>query len=73
MWINLSAYGNHAELDDIILNKGKLWLDSGLMFGAGGEGFWRINVACPRSVLLTGLNRLAECIAQYYSSIKGNL
>lgn len=46
------------ELDDLIVNRAKLWLDRGTMFGRGGAGFQRINVACPRSVLMEALERL---------------
>ena len=33
---------------------------TGAAFGPGGEGFIRVNIACPRSVLQEALNRLAE-------------
>jgi cystathionine beta-lyase len=35
-----------------------LWLDSGAMFGKDGEGFERINIACPRAVLKTAFDQL---------------
>ena len=44
----------------MICKKAKLWLDSGAIFGADGEGFERINIACPRSVLKEALDRLRE-------------
>ena len=46
------------ELDRLIVHEAKLWLDRGTMFGRGGAGFQRINVACPRSVLMEALERL---------------
>lgn len=59
LWLDFSDYGyTDKQLDDIIINKAKLWLDGGHIFGAGGEGFQRINIACPRSVLEEGLKRL---------------
>ena len=61
LWLDFSDYGlSDEEIDDIIINKGKLWLDSGHIFGTGGSGFQRINVACPQSVLKEGLSRLAD-------------
>jgi cystathionine beta-lyase len=58
-WLDFSAFGLSAgELDNVIVNKAKLWLNSGPSFGLGGEGFQRINVACPRSVLQGALERL---------------
>ncbi len=50
------------ELDDVIINKAGLWLDSGRIFGKTGEGFQRINVACPRSVLKEGLERIRKAL-----------
>lgn len=50
------------ERERKITNQGKLWLDSGTMFGTGGEGFERINIACPRSVLKEALNRLERAV-----------
>ncbi len=47
-----------SELENLIIHKAKLWLDSGKIFGKCGEGFQRINVACPRSVLKTALDRI---------------
>ena len=62
LWLDFSAYGlSDPELDDIIIHQGKLWLDSGHIFGTGGKGFQRINAACPWSVLEDGLSRLANC------------
>ena len=54
--LNLSV----AALDDIIVNKAKLWLDSGKIFGTSGRGYQRINVACPRAYLEEGLSALCS-------------
>ncbi len=48
------------ELEDLIVNRAKLWLDSGKIFGKSGEGFQRINVACPRQILEEALHRIRE-------------
>lgn len=47
-----------AELDEAIIRKAGLWLDSGAIFGKAGEGFQRINTACPRSILRRAMERL---------------
>ena len=52
------------ELEDLIVKKAGLWLDSGDIFGAAGRGFERINVACPRSVLTEALERLARAVRE---------
>jgi len=46
------------EIDEIILHKARLWLNSGSLFGKNGQGFERVNLACPRSVLSEALTRL---------------
>ena len=45
------------ELEHDLLDKAKLWLNAGTMYGTEGEGFMRWNIACPRTRLLDGLNR----------------
>ncbi len=59
VWLDFRETGLNAdELEDLIVHKAKLWLDSGKIFGECGRGFQRINVACPRSVLLEALERI---------------
>ena len=63
LWLDctglLAATGLEAdELDDFILEEAGLWLDDGAIFGAGGRGFTRMNVACPRATLDEALDRL---------------
>lgn len=48
---------------DAIENKGKLWLDTGSMFGEAGIGYERINIACPRATLEECLNRLRKAFS----------
>ena len=50
------------ELENLIVHKAKLWLDSGAIFGKAGEGFERINIACPRSILKEALERLKKAV-----------
>lgn len=59
VWLDFRGTGlNVEQLDDLIIHKAKLWLDSGKIFGDSGKGFQRINVACPRVVLEDALSRL---------------
>lgn len=63
VWIDFRDTGLSAEeLDEMIIHKAKLWLDSGKIFGECGRGFQRINVACPRSVLKEALRRIEEAL-----------
>ncbi len=65
-WMDCSALGlSDQALDNFIVHKAKLWLDAGTMFGAGGEGFQRINIACPRSILKQALDQLALAIDEH--------
>ncbi len=51
------------ELEEMILYKAGLWLDSGAIFGDSGRGFQRINAACPRSVLGEALERIKNALS----------
>jgi cystathionine beta-lyase len=51
------------KVNRLIIEKGKLWLDDGAIFGPGGEGFQRLNAACPRSVLKEALERIALALS----------
>ena len=63
VWLDFRGTGlSVEELDDKIINQAKLWLDSGKIFGNCGEGFQRINVACPRKVLEEALERIKKVI-----------
>jgi len=64
LWLDFRALGlTDRELDDLIVNKAKLWLDAGTMFGAGGTGFQRVNIACPRSLLEQAMKQLKEAVS----------
>lgn len=61
VWLDFREYGlRRGELDQFITQKAGLWLDSGSMFGKVGEGFQRINIACPRKLLAEALQKLVS-------------
>lgn len=61
VWLDFRKYGlSDSELNRRIVHKAGLWLDRGTMFGKGGEGFQRINIACPRSILNEALEKLVS-------------
>lgn len=63
VWLDFRGTGIAPEsLDDLIIHKAKLWLDSGKIFGDSGKGFQRINVACPRKTLTEALKRLESIL-----------
>lgn len=62
-WVDVSAYRSDGPaLERELVERGKILLECGERFGAGGGGFIRINCACPRSLLLEGLARIAGCL-----------
>ncbi len=63
IWLDFCALGLPEEkLEHLIVHEAKLWLDSGAIFGSAGEGFERVNIACPRAVLKEALNRLYRAV-----------
>ncbi|MEG0887049.1 MAG: PatB family C-S lyase [Bacteroides sp.] len=55
---------SQEKLVDLFVNGAHLALNNGTTFGKEGEGFMRLNVACPRSVLEKALNQLQNAINQ---------
>ena len=65
VWLDFRGCGRRGGvLDRCIIEKAGLWLDSGAMFGQSGEGFQRINIACPREILKEALERLAAAFEE---------
>ena len=65
VWLDFRALGlSEEELEDLIVNRAKLWLDSGAIFGAVGAGFERINIATQRSVLQEALERIHNALKE---------
>lgn len=63
IWLDCRGLGlSHDELIDLFVNKAKLALNDGAMFGKNGSGFMRLNIGTSRSVLKTALDRLKENI-----------
>ena len=61
VWLDCRALGlSHEALVDMFVNRARLALNDGEMFGKGGEGFMRMNVGCPRAVLQEALERIGE-------------
>ena len=63
LWLDFSAYKiPDGELDDLIVNKAKVWLDRGTMFGPEGNCYQRINIATPQPLLREAIDRIASVI-----------
>jgi cystathionine beta-lyase len=50
------------ELRNFMIHRAGLGLSDGFLFGDEGEGFQRINIACPRSVLEKALCQLRDAL-----------
>ena len=65
LWLDFRELNlTEEELEDLIINKAKLWLDGGTMFGTEGVGFQRINIACPQKILIQAFTQLKEALKQ---------
>ncbi|MGG3912381.1 MalY/PatB family protein [Rossellomorea vietnamensis] len=63
LWIDCTKLNlSDDELKSRLLEKGKLALEPGTKYGPGGEGFVRMNIACPRETLMDGLERLKTAL-----------
>lgn len=63
VWMDCSAIGMpSANLEQELVDKNKLWLNAGTMYGPEGEGFMRWNIACPRKTLTDGLQRFVQFV-----------
>ncbi len=68
VWIDCRKLGlSPKDRQHLIVNKAKLWLDEGKLFGKSGKDFERINIACPRSTLERALIQLEKAIYEEQS------
>jgi len=64
-WIDLRAYGySSQQLEDILTNKAKVWVNMGNTFGKEGEGFIRLNFATQRAVLKKAMEQIAKALGK---------
>lgn len=64
VWVDCSVLKQSSkEIVSMLLEKEQLWVNEGIMYGEAGEGFIRINIACPRALLIDGLGRLKRGIS----------
>lgn len=62
-WIDCRALGMSSErIARLLLDEGRLMVNPGTLYGPGGEGFVRLNFACPRAVLAEGLERFVRIL-----------
>lgn len=65
-WLDFRGLGmDYRELEKFMQMEAQLFLDEGYIFGEGGRGFERINIACPLWVLKEAMERLLEAVIRY--------
>lgn len=63
VWADCSSLGiKSSELEKRLELEGKVKLSGGTLYGDAGEGFMRINIACPRERMMEGLRRMAKVL-----------
>lgn len=63
VWIDCSSLPiNTSDFNKKLYNEGNLWINEGKLYGEPGQNFIRINIACPKSILEEGLNRLNHIV-----------
>ena len=63
LWIDFSGYGfTDEELEHIMVDEAKLWLDSGKIFGPATAQFERFNIACQRATVQQAFKQLKDAI-----------
>lgn len=64
VWLDFRGLGMQSnEIKEILQKRARVMLEDGSVFGSGGEGFQRINIACPQKILKEALSRIAEALA----------
>lgn len=64
-WLDMRSFGrSEKEMQDFLQEKAQLYLSPGSSFGKAGEGYFRMNLACPRTVLAQALERLEKAAAE---------
>ena len=66
VWIDFSGYGlSDDELEHLVVDEAKLWLDSGKIFGPATAQFERFNMACPRSTVEKAFQQLKDALEKH--------
>lgn len=61
VWVDCRKFGlSSEEMEERMIKESGVWLNAGSMYGMAGEGFMRINIACPRTRLEEGLKRVKK-------------
>jgi cystathionine beta-lyase len=63
VWLDCHKLGmDNQTLKSFMSDKARVGFDDGFLFGAAGSGFERMNIACPRTILLEALARIEKAV-----------
>lgn len=63
LWLDFNSLDKSPEeIDEILIARGRVKLNDGSPYGTGGDGFFRLNVGCPRKVLVEALERIKRAV-----------
>jgi len=63
VWLDCRRLGlSKWELKQLMLEEARVYFDEGFVFGPEGEGFERVNIACPRAILAEALDRIRQAV-----------
>ncbi|WP_018130778.1 MalY/PatB family protein [Effusibacillus pohliae] len=69
VWLDCRELGLSAgELDRFMLDRAKVAMNGGHMFGQGGEGFMRMNIACPRALVEQALRQIEQAVQSLHGT-----
>jgi cystathionine beta-lyase len=61
-WLGCHEAGISGNSHQFFLQQARVAVTDGAIFGQGGEGFVRLNFACPRSMLIEALGRMSQAL-----------
>src|SRR5690625_1659926 len=63
LWLDFRSLNkSNDEIEKALIEEGKVALNDGRPYGTGGDGFFRLNIGCPRSILKDGLQRIEKAV-----------
>ena len=66
LWLDFNELGlSDSKIEEMMVNKAKLWLDNGKMFGEIGKGFQRLNIALPKKKLEWAMKQLENTFKDF--------
>lgn len=66
LWLDFTGLGKSPdEINQALIEEGRVYLNDGRPYGPGGEGFFRLNIACSRENLQEGLARIKRAVESF--------